>query len=264
MKKEIDIVEKYCKNCVNRKYNKWTGIICGLTNKIPDFSLSCSDYKADVEFVINEKERKPYILDNCSSEEIDGYTKSSSAKMKFDFLKIFPNSREIILKKSRYDRLSIYFLLGFIPSFLILVFRNSEVQENLHDPINLILPILALVYPLIRYYLPFPQFRLNKDGISLNMKSSIKWTEIESIRRYDLMDDEDNAIIKTLFFFRLKTQTTLKINITNYKWNVGIKLDDTIKTELTNIRQEEIIESIIVSFYNEFSKRTNHNNVYSK
>lgn len=53
---------KFCKDCVNRKNDLQIGIVCGLTNKKPNFKNNCKDFKEDVERVKKERANEDYKL----------------------------------------------------------------------------------------------------------------------------------------------------------------------------------------------------------
>jgi hypothetical protein len=47
-----------CSTCLNRKFNRDTGLVCGLTLAKPNFENTCSDYQADEEYIIGKLRRK--------------------------------------------------------------------------------------------------------------------------------------------------------------------------------------------------------------
>lgn len=58
---------KYCSVCQNRKFDPNHGIVCGLTDKVADFSDSCIDYQEDE---VKMKEIKESEMVNMSTEEL--------------------------------------------------------------------------------------------------------------------------------------------------------------------------------------------------
>lgn len=57
---ETNISEKlqFCRNCKNRKFDKATGLVCGLTGSKPTFDAECSDYVADEAEIEIDRERE--------------------------------------------------------------------------------------------------------------------------------------------------------------------------------------------------------------
>ena len=57
---------KYCKYCTKRKFDSEKGIICSLTNKIPNFEINCINYEKDnslkVEYQSNKKIPNPTVI----------------------------------------------------------------------------------------------------------------------------------------------------------------------------------------------------------
>lgn len=47
-----------CRNCKNRKFDKATGIVCGLTGSKPTFDAECLDYVADEAAIEIDRERE--------------------------------------------------------------------------------------------------------------------------------------------------------------------------------------------------------------
>lgn len=57
---ETNISEKLqlCRNCKNRKFDKTTGLVCGLTGSKPTFDAECLDYVADEATIEIDRERE--------------------------------------------------------------------------------------------------------------------------------------------------------------------------------------------------------------
>ncbi|WP_298755523.1 hypothetical protein [uncultured Psychroserpens sp.] len=58
---------RFCKNCVHRKNSLQVGILCGLTDKKPNFDGFCKDYVEDSALLKKEKERDRMKLNRSSS-----------------------------------------------------------------------------------------------------------------------------------------------------------------------------------------------------
>lgn len=49
---------QFCRNCKNKKFDKATGIVCGLTGSKPTFDAECLDYVADEAEIEIDRERE--------------------------------------------------------------------------------------------------------------------------------------------------------------------------------------------------------------
>ncbi|WP_298901146.1 hypothetical protein [uncultured Psychroserpens sp.] len=58
---------RFCKNCVHRKNNLQTGILCGLTDQKPDFDRFCKDYVENTAVIEKERARDPMKLNRSST-----------------------------------------------------------------------------------------------------------------------------------------------------------------------------------------------------
>jgi len=71
---------KFCKNCINRKNDLKTGIICGLTDRKPDFNGFCNDFKEDTVRVKKEKDKENFELEQRYGEYAEDIKRGKSPK----------------------------------------------------------------------------------------------------------------------------------------------------------------------------------------
>jgi hypothetical protein len=65
----------YCRMCRNRKEHPTFGIICGLTDSKPDFTIECMKFSLD-ESKAEQFIKQDNISDECSDRVIEGSLRS--------------------------------------------------------------------------------------------------------------------------------------------------------------------------------------------
>lgn len=239
---------KICKTCKNRDFNLNAGIICGLTKSIPDFENYCESYIQDASGDSNERE----YYHPKDFKKKDKNIGSRQLQKKLDFFSTNIISSKLIIEKSRIDKFSYYGILALILTLVYVFLRSSDFQENMQNPINLIVWILLILYPVGRFIFPFPKYILNNQGILFRNGNLIKWVDISAITLTDKIDNDDNTSFEQSYFFRLKSGTVKKINLNNYfvsNDSIEIRKNKPYSNSMNN---REVIESVIISFYNKF------------
>ncbi len=49
---------KICKSCIHKKNDFKKGIVCNITNDIPNFYIDCKDYSLNQDFIFEEEKKK--------------------------------------------------------------------------------------------------------------------------------------------------------------------------------------------------------------
>ncbi len=253
---------KYCKVCKNRKFNNAIGVICGLTDEKPAFEHSCKLYDEDEEYIAKNKERQEYnpkkwkrrdtkVSESTVSEKV---LDSKESKLQLDFFEIDPKIRDVILVKNKYDYFSMLGLLAYIYTPYHLFNNKAEFINNMEDPINLGFWLLMLLYPIIRYFLPFPKYKLDSKGIEVKNQEKLKWDNILSLSCYEDEDGEDKHIFRRYFFFKLSNNQIKKLSLTNYTINNKQDIKQAAKRKGIKLNDKELLESAILSFHNKYKK----------
>lgn len=73
LRMEMNISEKLqsCRNCTNRKFDKTTDLVCGLTGNKPTFDAECPEYVADEAEIARHKDRQKRIEESERAETIE-------------------------------------------------------------------------------------------------------------------------------------------------------------------------------------------------
>lgn len=242
---------EYCKKCKNRKHD-FVGIICGLTDSIPQFEKSCKYFVEDFDLEKIKKERSKYDLDNWRFSG-DEYERSRKAILKIDLFKINPQIIELVLEKRKFDQFSFLGLTALAFTFIYLITKDLDFLENLKNPINLSIWLFLAIYPLVRYYFPFKKYKLDRFGIELNPEVKVLWSEIKSIRTFEEIDDKGKSINNPKFYLKLKSGMILRLSFNNYTFMNANKLLKNQASNYHKLKERDIIELALMSFFTKYN-----------
>ncbi len=242
---------QFCKNCTKCKFDNKIGIICGLTLKKPDFQYKCDKFEEDTENIQKHKERLEYNPKKWKRTD-NKFTESSKSQMKFNLFELEPHTRDIEFRKSRYDKISITCISGYIFTMFYVLSGDEKFVENIKDPFNYLFWLVILIYPVIRYFIPFKKYRIDSKGIQVNKELLIKWKDIKSIHNYIQIDNEDNSITTFYLYIVLNTYKNIRISVDNYVLTDSINLRNHLKRAGIRVDSKELIESVILSFLKKY------------
>lgn len=58
-----------CSQCKNRKFDRYHGVVCGLTDKIADFQSTCPSYSKDVNLIIHRSKLPQRTVDKAAGKK---------------------------------------------------------------------------------------------------------------------------------------------------------------------------------------------------
>jgi uncharacterized RDD family membrane protein YckC len=122
---------KFCKICVNQKFDLKQGIICGLTDAPATFENECPDFLEDIEKMKKEKES------SLQKELLDSAVPSKTRLFNFILDSVFLYITALIV--------------GFVGGFLYFQF-NPEVAYEVSEPNVLIDYMLGILIAGIYYF----------------------------------------------------------------------------------------------------------------
>ncbi len=254
---------KYCKVCKNRKFDNSIGIICRITAKKPTFEYSCNLYEEDVEYIKKNKERQEYnpkkwkrIGTNIPESRISSsFLESKESKLHLDFFDIDPKTGDVLLVKNKFNYFSMLGALAYIFTPYHIYNDKTEFLNNMENPINLGIWLLMILYPIVRYFLPFPTYKLDSKGIEIKNNEMLKWEEVISLSCYEdeEEDSEDNHIFRRYFYFKLTNNQVKKLSLTNYTINIKQEIKQAAKRKGIKINDKELLESAILSFHKRYN-----------
>ncbi len=158
----------------------------------------------------------------------------------------------IEFRKRRYDSFSYVGILALLATGYYLIFDSREFLTNMEKPYNLLIWVLMLTYPVIRYFFPFHIYIINSKGITLKNNDFLSWKDILEIEVYDNYDEEkdsDTPIYKLELTIKTKEYETKKINFSNYTI-ANKELLKKIKPFLSkNLKMKDILIKIFMIFY---------------
>lgn len=140
---------QFCKKCINRKFSREKGIICGLTGEYARFEDSCPDFKEDK--IESEKIKKYGVPVTMDHNAVGGGLRFANYII---------------------DRLAVYgltFVLGMVLGFL-----NVEFVYNISPLQDALLSILIyiLYYVVMEYYFQVTIGKLITGTVVVNMQGN--------------------------------------------------------------------------------------------
>ena len=245
---------QFCKNCTKRKFDNKIGIICGLTNKKSKFENECLEFEVDAENIQKHKERLEYNPKKWKRSD-NKFSESTKSLMKFDLFELEPRVGKIVLRKSRFDKISMACISGYIFAMFYLITGDSKFIENIMDIGNQMIGALILIYPIIRYFLPFKKYELDSQGIQINDKLKVDWTGIKAVNNYVTIDNEDDSISTVYLYLVLNDYKNIRISLDNYTFEDSLNLKSGLKRNGIKLNSKEILESIILSFHKRYNEK---------
>jgi len=253
---------EYCRVCTKRQFDNAIGIICGITSKKPNFISSCPSYKEDEAYIKKNKERLEYNpkkwnrRDKTPPEvkQAEEYLEAEQSKLHIDFFEIDPKNRDVVIVKNRYDYLSMMGLLAYVYTPYHLITDRSGFIENMQEPLNMIFWLAMLMYPIVRYFMPFASYKLDKIGIELNRNEKLSWDDIASISCHEEKDDEDNYTFKQDYYIKLTNKQVQKLSLRNYTISNYRYIKQAAKRKGIKLSDREMIESAMLSFHKRYRK----------
>ncbi|MCK4662290.1 MAG: hypothetical protein KAT68_05455 [Bacteroidales bacterium] len=242
---------KFCQVCKNRKFNPQIGLICGLTNEKAQFTDTCESYDEDSELIKREKERAEVNPKKWKKSD-DNFIDSYRARLVADFFEIDHRLNSINLVKKKYDYISVLSVIAYVFTLKYIITNDTKFLNNMKEPINLIFWVAILLYPIIRYFIPFHKYKLDKTGIELKKSSKVKWTDIKSVSLFEEVDEESSSS-KQNIFLRLNSGKIEKLLLRNYSIENAKFYSRILKEKGYKMNEMDMIESLIMSFYNKYS-----------
>jgi hypothetical protein len=243
-----------CKNCKKRTFSPKHGAICGLTNSIADFESHCSNFVLDENIYLDELKKKEQELYHPKNfRKKDRYMGSRFLDKRL--VNFNPDKKEIVIEKNRTHIFTFYGVTTTASTIIYIYTENYDFIEMLKNPVNLIIWLSMLIYPLIKYILPYPKYTLNSTGIISSKKETIKWDDISAITLTDIDDDRDDdrsSFYIKRYFLRLKNGDVKKLNLINYtisdeSYGISVSVINILSKD-----KQDIIESVIASYYGRF------------
>ena len=176
---------------------------------------------------------------------------------------IIKHLESIRFVKNKFDIFSSMGLLAIIATFYYLIFDREEFLFNMSQWYNLFIWILMITYPILRYFLTFHIFELNKTGITTRHHGLIKWSDIDNVSSYDNYEEEKNEetpVYRHEVTVSLSNNKKVKLKLSNYTIE-DKKLLAQIKPFLSkNFKMKDVIIECFINIYTK--NKTKHNSVF--